>query len=136
MMGMWSAASCTARAGEDVLATGEQTILYRELRELSCSRCAGVIDEGELFTREADPASGLPLVRLCRGCAPFSSGGGLLDLLLTPARGEEPRPITAPGDAREKVLSRLGPALAVVLQKIFWPQLVAATAIVLPQYLV
>ena len=100
------------RAGEAVLATGERAILYRALRQLSCSRCAGMIDEGELFTREAEPASGLPLVRLCRGCAPFSSGSGLLDLLLTPARVEEPRLTAEPGDAREKVLSRLGPALA------------------------
>lgn len=34
----------------------------------------GRVREGELFTREAEPASGLPLVRVCRGCAPFSGG--------------------------------------------------------------
>jgi hypothetical protein len=99
------------RAGEAELATGERTSLYRGLRELSCSRCCGVIREGELFTREAEPASGLPLVRLCRGCAPFTTGGRLLDALLTPS-GEESRPPVAPSDAREKVMARLGPALA------------------------
>jgi hypothetical protein len=99
------------RAGEAVLATGERAALYRALRELSCSRCGGVIREGEFFTREVVPASGLPLVRICRGCAPFSRGGGLLDTLLAPNGGEESRPTPARGDAREKVLSRLGPAL-------------------------
>lgn len=100
------------RAGEAVLAAGGTASLYRALRELSCSRCASTIREGELFTREAEPASGLPLVRLCRGCAPYSSGGGLLDSLLAPGGGEESRPAPAPVDAREKVMSRLGPALA------------------------
>lgn len=99
------------RAGEAVLATGERVALYRALRELSCSRCGGVIREGELFTREAEPASGLPLVRFCRGCAPFSKGGGLLDSLLAPDGGEESRPAPAPVDAREKAMSRLRPAL-------------------------
>ena len=100
------------RTGEAVLAGGERTALYRALRELSCSRCAGVINEGDLFTREAEPASGLPLVRLCRGCVPFSGGDSLLNSLLTPTGGEEPRPTAAPGDVREKVMSRLGSALA------------------------
>jgi hypothetical protein len=100
------------RAGEAILVTGERAALYRSLRELSCSRCGGVIREGELFIREAEPASGLPLVRLCRGCAPFSEGGGLLDALLTPGGGEEPRPIPAPSEVREKVMARLRPALA------------------------
>jgi hypothetical protein len=99
------------RAGEAILVTGERAALYRSLRELSCSRCGGVIREGELFIREAEPASGLPLVRLCRGCAPFTTGGGLLDALLAPG-GEESRPTAAVGDAREKVMSRLRPALA------------------------
>jgi len=99
------------RAGEAVLATGERAALYRALRELSCSRCGCLIREGELFTREAVPASGLLLVRLCRGCAPFNADGGLLDALLTPS-GEESRPAAAPSDAREKVMARLGPALA------------------------
>lgn len=44
------------RAGEAVLATGERASLYRALRELSCSRCCGVIREGELFTREVGHA--------------------------------------------------------------------------------
>ena len=92
--------------------TGERGALYRALRELSCSRCGGVIREGGLFTREAEPTSGLPLVRLCRGCVSFSGGGGLLDSLLSPSGGEESRPTAAPDDAREKMLSRLGPALA------------------------
>jgi len=100
------------RAGDAVLKTGERAMLYRALRELSCSRCGGVIREGDLFTREAEPASGLLLVRVCRGCAPFTKSGGLLDSLLAPADGEESRPTPAPVDAREKVLSRLGPALA------------------------
>lgn len=100
------------RAGDAVLETGERAMLYRALRELSCSRCGGVIRDGEFFTREADAASGLPLVRLCGGCAPFKRGGGLLDSLLAPAETEESRPTPAPNVAREKVLSRLGPALA------------------------
>jgi hypothetical protein len=98
------------RAGEARLAAGERASLYRALRELSCSRCCGVIREGELFTREVGRAAGLPLVRLCRGCAPFTTGGGLLDALLAPD-GEETRPAAAPSDAREKVMARLGPAL-------------------------
>jgi hypothetical protein len=101
------------RAGEAMLDTGTRAALYRALRELSCSRCGGLIREGELFTREAAPASGLPLVRICRGCAPFSRGGGLLDALLAPGSGEESRPTPARGDAREKVRARLGPALEV-----------------------
>src|SRR5215207_3590755 len=100
------------RVGEAVLATGERATAYRALRDLTCSPCGIVIREGYLFTREAEPASGLPLVRLCRGCAPFSTGGGLLDALLAPGGGEESRPTAAPVEAREKVLSRLGPALA------------------------
>jgi hypothetical protein len=98
------------RAGETVLDTGTRAALYRALRDLSCSRCGGLIREGELFTREAEPASGLPLVRICRGCAPFTTRGGLLDALLAPG-GEESRPTAAPGDAREKVMARLGPTL-------------------------
>jgi hypothetical protein len=97
------------RAGEAVLETGERADLYRALRELSCSRCGGLIREGELFIREAEPASGLPLVRLCRGCTPFSRGG-LLDALLAEG-GDDSRPTPAADDVREKVLSRLGPAL-------------------------
>jgi len=100
------------RAGDAVLETGARAMLYRALRELSCSRCGGVIREGEFFTREAEPASGLPLVRLCGDCAPFTRSVGLLDSLLAPAGGEESRPTHASDDAREKVLSRLGPALA------------------------
>jgi len=100
------------RAGEAMLDAGTRAALYRALRELSCSRCGGVIREGELFTREAEPASGLPLIRLCCGCAPFSRGGRLLDALLTPGGGEESRPSAAPVGVREKVMSRLGPALA------------------------
>lgn len=99
------------RVGEALLSTGERAALYRALRELSCSRCGTVIREGEFFTREAEPASGLPLVRLCRGCEPFSRGGGLLDALLAPGSGEGARPTVAPVDVSEKVLSRLGPAL-------------------------
>lgn len=97
-------------AGEAVLDTGERAALYRALRELSCSRCGSTIREGELFIRQAEPASGLPLVRLCRGCAPFSERSGLIDALLAPAKSEESHP-AAPGDAREKALTRLGPAL-------------------------
>jgi hypothetical protein len=99
------------RAGEAVQATGERASLYRALRELTCSPCGNIIREGELFTREVEPGSGLPLVRLCRGCAPFTAGGGLLDALLAPD-GEESRPASAPSEAREKVMARLGPALA------------------------
>jgi len=100
------------RAGEAMLDTGTRAALYRALRELSCSRCGGLIREGELFTRESEPASGLPLVRNCRGCAPFSGGGGLLDALLAPGGGEESRPTAERGDTGEKIMSRLGPALA------------------------
>lgn len=100
------------RAGQAVLANGERAAVYRALTGLSCSRCGGLIREGELFTREAEPASGLPLVRLCRSCAPFKTGGGLLDALLDPESGQESPPESTAGDAREKALSRLGPALA------------------------
>ncbi len=100
------------RAGEAVLAKGKRATAYRALQELTCSPCGKLIREGELFTREAEPASGLLLVRLCRGCAPFSMGGGLLDALFVKPHSEESRPANAAGDAREKVLSRLGPALA------------------------
>lgn len=100
------------RAGEAVLASGGQAAVYRALMELSCSRCTGVIGEGALFTREVEPASGLPLVRLCRGCEPFSRAGGLMDALLAPVQSDEPPPpAPEPGGAREKVLARLGPAL-------------------------
>lgn len=109
---MKSGSPHSERAGEAVLASGGRVVLYRALRELFCSRCCFVIREGELFTREAEPASGLPLVRLCRRCAPFSRAGGLLDALLAPGGGEESKPAAAPADAREKMLSRLGPALA------------------------
>jgi hypothetical protein len=98
-------------AGEAMLDAGTRAALYRALRELSCSRCGALIREGELFTREAEPASGLPLVRICRCCAPFSGRGGLLDALLAPGGGEESRPTAAIGDAREKMMARLGPAL-------------------------
>lgn len=98
-------------AGEAVLVTGERATAYRALRDMTCSPCGSIIREGELFTREAEPASGLPLIRLCRGCAPLTTGGGLLKALLAPARGDESRPTPAPGDAREKVMTRLGPSL-------------------------
>lgn len=100
------------RAGEASLATGKRATVYRALRELTCSPCGNVIREGELFTREDRHASGLPLFRLCRACAPFKAGGGLLDSLLAHGGGEESRPTHAPADARAKVMSRLAPALA------------------------
>ena len=99
------------RAGQGVLATGERAAVYRALLELSCSRCTSVIGEGALFTREVEPASGLPLVRLCGGCAPFTRMSGLMEELLAPGRNEESPPAPEPGDAREKVMSRLRPAL-------------------------
>jgi hypothetical protein len=98
------------RAGEAVLGSGGRAAVYRALRELPCSRCGGVIGEGDLFTREAGPASELPLLRRCRGCVPFKAGG-LLDSLLAPEGGGEPLPAEASADVREKVMSRLGPAL-------------------------
>lgn len=100
------------RVGEGSPPTGGRVNVYRALRELTCSPCGKTIREGELFTREAEPVSGLPLVRLCRDCAPFTTGGGLLDELLAPGGVEESRPSPAPDDAREKAMSRLGPALA------------------------
>ena len=99
------------RAGEAVLGSGERAAIYRALRELTCTRCAGVIREGELFTREVGGVSGLPLVRLCRTCVPFKAGG-LLEALLASEGNVEATPAVAPSDVREKVLSRLGPALA------------------------
>jgi hypothetical protein len=118
------------RAGEAVLPTGERATVYRALRELTCSPCGNIIREGELFTREAELASGLPLVRLCRGCAPFSTGGGLLDALLVQAsphffRQPHTSPRTLCGCARNwcciprtlpillPVTGRLAPLLAV-----------------------
>ena len=99
------------RAGEALLTDGGRAAAYRALRELTCSRCGGLIREGELFTREAEPASGLPLVRLCCGCAPFSQSCGLLEALLNPEGEGEARPSAAPDAARAKALARLGPAL-------------------------
>ena len=103
--------SHSERAGEAVLRSGGTAVLYRALRELSCSRCGGVIREGDLFTREAGPGSELPLLRRCRGCVPFNAGGGLLDSLLAPEGGGEMLPAVSTADVREKLMSRLGPAL-------------------------
>lgn len=101
------------RGGEALLKTGERVELYRALRDLSCSRCGGLIQEGDLFTREAEPASGLPLVRCCPVCVPFKPCGGLLDALFTDGDGSEATPVDVMADgARAKILSRLGPALA------------------------
>lgn len=100
------------KAGEAVLATGERASVYRALRELTCSPCGNIIREGELFTREVEPRSGLPLVRLCRGCAPFNTGSVLLNALLTPNSDSESQPTTAHDETREKIMSRLGLALA------------------------
>jgi hypothetical protein len=105
--------SHSEKAGTAVLGSGERATLYRALRELLCSRCGGAIREGELFTREAERASGLPLVRRCGECAPFRvEGRDLLAALLAPEadRREEPTGVT--GEARKKLLTRLGPALA------------------------
>jgi hypothetical protein len=99
------------RACEAALGSGERAAVYRALRELSCSRCGGVISEGELFTRESVPATGLLLLRRCRGCVPFTAGGSLLESLLTPEGGGNLSPVVSTEDVREKVMSRLGPAL-------------------------
>lgn len=109
---MKRATAHSEKAGEAVLAAGGRAALYRALRELSCSRCCGVIREGDLFTREEEPASGLPLVRLCRACEPFKRAGGLIDGLLAPAESDGSQPAQATDAAREKAMSRLGPALA------------------------
>lgn len=102
------------RAGEAILGSGGRAAVYRALRELTCSRCGGVIREGDLFTREATPASEVPLLRRCRGCIPFKVGGGLLDSLLAPEGGDELLPVVmTAADVRGKVRSRLGPALDV-----------------------
>jgi hypothetical protein len=100
------------RAGEAVLGSGGRAALYRALLELSCSRCGGVIREGDLFTREAGRAGGPPLLRLCRGCVPFRAGGGLLDALFAPDAEDKKSPDAPAADVRQKALSRLGPALA------------------------
>lgn len=106
------AASPSERAGEAVLASGERATLYRALRELLCSRCGGVIREGELFTREAN-AAGVLIIRRCRKCEPLREPQekGLLDALLTPDRGGQPTPAANQASVMEKVLGRLGPAL-------------------------
>jgi hypothetical protein len=98
-------------AGEAALISGGLATLFRALLELTCSRCGGVIREGDLFTRESGTASELPLLRLCRGCVPFTVGGGLLDSLLAPEARGELLPTVSTEDVREKVMSRLGPAL-------------------------
>ncbi|MCA1614913.1 MAG: hypothetical protein LC795_14935 [Acidobacteria bacterium] len=98
------------RAGEALLDTGARAELYRALLDLTCSRCGTLIREGDLFTREAEPASRLPLVRCCRACVPFSPRGGLLDALFT--TGDEAQPAHEAEGGRAKVMSRLGPALA------------------------
>lgn len=99
------------RAGEAVLGSGGRGAVYRALRELPCSRCGGIIREGDLFTRGAGRTREPSLLRLCRGCVPFTTGGGLLDALLAPEVGGEPSPSVPTEDAKEKVMSRLGPAL-------------------------
>lgn len=99
------------RAGEAVLSSGERATLFRALLELTCSRCGGVIREGDLFTREHGSASELPLLHLCWGCVPFKVSGGLLDSLLAPKDGGELLPTVSTAGVREKVTSRLGPAL-------------------------
>jgi hypothetical protein len=99
------------RAGEAALGSGGQATLFRALLELTCSRCGGVIREDDLFTRESGTASELPLLRLCRGCVPFKVEGGLLDSLLLPEDGGELLPTVSTAGVREKVMSRLGPAL-------------------------
>jgi hypothetical protein len=98
------------RAGEALLDTGARAELYRALLDLTCSRCGAVIREGDLFTREAEPASRLPLVRCCRACVPFRPPGGLLDALFT--NGDEAPASPETEAVRAKVRSRLGPALA------------------------
>lgn len=100
------------KAGEAALKSGGRTTLYRALRELACSRCGAPIREGEHFTREAAQEGGPPLVRRCRDCVPFTHGGGLLDALFAAEDVREPPPSPTPADTREKVRSRLGPALA------------------------
>jgi hypothetical protein len=99
------------KAGEAALKSGERVTLYRALRGLTCSRCGGPIREGETFTREAAREGGPPLVRRCRRCVPFTPHG-LLDALFTNEGAREPAPPPASADVREKVRSRLGPALA------------------------
>ncbi|MDQ5837148.1 MAG: hypothetical protein M3379_10245 [Acidobacteriota bacterium] len=99
------------RVGEGLLASGARATLYRALVDLNCSRCGGLIREGTLFTREAEAFSGLPIVRCCRACAPFSAAGGLLEALLAPEGVAQARADAAEG-AREKALARLAPALA------------------------
>jgi len=99
------------RAGEAALVSGVCAAVYRALRDLPCSRCARVIRQGDLFTRDADRATGLPLVRRCRACVPFKTTGGLLDNLFKVAEEPESKLEAPAPDVREKVLSRLGPAL-------------------------
>jgi hypothetical protein len=100
------------RAGRGLLASGARATLYRALVELTCSRCGGVIPEGALFTRDAEAFSGLPLVRLCRACAPFKASRGLLETLLEEPAGADSARAAAPASAKEKALERLAPALA------------------------
>ena len=100
------------KAGEAVCDSGERAALYRALRELSCSRCGRAIREGDLFTREPEPSSGLPLVRRCGECVPFKAAGGLLDALFAHGGGDEQPPEVPGKDVSEQVFSRLGPALA------------------------
>jgi hypothetical protein len=104
------------RAGEGLLASGARASVYRALLDLNCSRCGGLIREGTLFTREAEAFSGLPIVRRCRACAPFSAAGGLLEALLAPEGVAETHEASAQS-AREKALARLAPALASTRRK-------------------
>lgn len=48
-------------------AAGGRARKYRALRELSCSRYRGAIREGKIFTKEAEPVSGLDSL-LAPGC--------------------------------------------------------------------
>jgi hypothetical protein len=99
------------RAGDAALGSGGRAAVYRALRDLPCSRCARVIKQGDLFTRDADRATGLPLVRRCRACVPFKTTSGLLENLFQSSDEPETKPEAARPDVQEKVLSRLGPAL-------------------------
>lgn len=115
--------------------TTRHGVVYRALRGLVCTKCGTVIGEGELFVRRPLGDSQLPLLMLCRGCAPVSlphsedaAGESLLQAVLTPG----PQQARSPHEARQphtgtvcstvdlhtkpaaeaEVERRLGPALA------------------------
>jgi hypothetical protein len=86
--------------GQALFGDGAKGTAYRALRPLVCSRCGGLVADGEMFTRDhASGQQGLRLWPRCQACVPFALDAGkptrsaLLQSLLTPTK-QEPAAIT------------------------------------------